>query len=419
MNQIRILLRQKMGLHAATVGLSLVDRAARARMEARRVARQEDYAKLLHGSRAEWNALIESVVTTETWFFRDRQAFATLVKLVTEKWMPANPTGVLRLLSLPCSSGEEPYSIAMALLDAGVAPERFRIDAIDISACAIAVAQRGVYGRHSFRGTDLEFRERHFQRTCEGYALNANVREPVRFQQGNLMEADCLPKSGVYDFIFCRHLLIYFDSGTQRSALERVSRALTGSGVLFLGSAEVPVALKNSFVAAGPSLSFACRPAPPPAAPPKPALSVRTAIRRARVRRLTRSDAVRAASARSATREAFRAQGPAALSGAARVDLEDARRLSDAGRLAEAAEICEAHIREQGVSAHAYNLLGRIRGAAGADSQAAEFYRRALYLEPAHYDTLVRLASLSEKSGDAERARILQERAKRAAQESI
>jgi len=307
--------------------------------------------------------------------------------------------------------------MAMALLDAGVAPERFRIDAVDISACAIAVAQQGVYGRHSFRGTDLEFRERHFQRTCEGYALDARVREPVQFRQGNLMEAGCLSESAVYDFIFCRNLLIYFDGAAQRRALQRVSRALKESGVLFPGPAEMPMALKNSFVAAGHSLSFACRPAPPPAALPQPALSVRTAIRRAQVRRLTRSDAIRAGSARSAPFEPAERRGPVAMRTTVSRSLEDAEQLANAGRLAEAAEICEAHMREQGVSARAYYLLGRIRGAAGADSQAAEFYRRALYLEPAHRDTLVHLASLSEKSGDAGRARILQERAKRAAQE--
>jgi chemotaxis protein methyltransferase WspC len=147
-------------------------------------------------------------------------------------------------------------------------------------------------------------------------------------------------------------------------------------------------------------------------------MSVRTAIKRARVRRLTQSNATRAGSARSAPFEPANRQGQAAMQTTMSRGLEDAEQLADAGHLVEAAEICEAHIREQGVSARAYYLLGRIRGAAGAESQAADFYRRALYLEPAHYETLVHLASLSEKSGDAERARILQERAKRAARES-
>jgi len=94
-------------------------------------------------------------------------------------------------------------------------------------------------------------------------------------------------------------------------------------------------------------------------------------------------------------------------------DLNRAHQLADEGRLAEAAEICETHLREQGVSAEAYYLLGLVRNAAGADSQAGEYYRKALYLEPNHYETLMQWASLSKKNGDGAHARILQERAKR------
>ena len=103
------------------------------------------------------------MVVTETWFFREKQPFAALVRLVIEEWLPAHPTGKLRLLSVPCSSGEEPYSMAMALMDAGFLAARFEISAVDISSRALAFAQRAIYGRNSFRGADLEFRARHFR----------------------------------------------------------------------------------------------------------------------------------------------------------------------------------------------------------------------------------------------------------------
>ena len=103
------------------------------------------------------------MVVTETWFFREKQPFAALVRLVIEEWLPAHPTGRLRLLSVPCSSGEEPYSMAMALMDAGFPAARFEISAVDISARALAFAQRAIYGRNSFRGADLDFRTRHFR----------------------------------------------------------------------------------------------------------------------------------------------------------------------------------------------------------------------------------------------------------------
>src|ERR1051325_7410805 len=129
MKRIEGLLRDKMGLDAASIGSGLVDRTVRLRMKSLGVKDVEGYKKLLVSSRAEWNELVEGVVVTETWFFRDCEPFGALVRQVLEEWLPAHPTAPLRLLSLPCSSGEEPYSLAMALLDAGVPNGRFQIDA--------------------------------------------------------------------------------------------------------------------------------------------------------------------------------------------------------------------------------------------------------------------------------------------------
>ena len=94
-------------------------------------------------------------------------------------------------------------------------------------------------------------------------------------------------------------------------------------------------------------------------------------------------------------------------------DLAKAREFAVAGRLAEATAICEAHLREYGVSAEAFYLLGLIRDVSGADSQATEFYRKALYLEPTHYEALVQWASLAKRNGNDAHAQILQNRAER------
>ena len=93
-------------------------------------------------------------------------------------------------------------------------------------------------------------------------------------------------------------------------------------------------------------------------------------------------------------------------------DLETARRLADAGRLKEAAEICEAHLRENRASAQAYYLLGLVRDA-GGEPGAIECYRKALYLEPNHYESLLQMALLLQKNGDAARARTFKSRAQR------
>jgi chemotaxis protein methyltransferase WspC len=97
---------------------------------------------------------------------------------------------------------------------------------------------------------------------------------------------------------------------------------------------------------------------------------------------------------------------------AIKVDLEEARRLADAGRLEEASAICRTHLSSNGASAQAYYLLGLTRDAAG-DPTAVEYYRKALYLEPDHYETLLQMALLSQKNGDPVRARTYKNRAQR------
>jgi chemotaxis protein methyltransferase WspC len=406
MRRIEQLLKQTIGLDAASIGSMSIQRAVRLRMRSLGLRSLEDYEELLEDSSAEWNELVESVIVTETWFFRDAEPFAAFVRLVLEEWLPAHPAAPVRVLSLPCASGEEPYSLAMVLLDASVAPERFQIDAIDISARALAHAARGIYGRNSFRGEDLAFRDRYFQSSREGYLLAPAVRQCVRLSRGNLLSDDCLPAHSSYDFIFCRNLLIYFDRLMQGLAIEKLDRRLAPSGVLFVGPVEQPLLLKHGFVSANILKTFACRKARQALCPqPAARLSKQTAI----PSRLQPNGTFQPPLPPS--REAI---PPAAGRGSplCHGDLETARQLADVGRLKEAAEICEAHLRESKASAQAYYLLGQVRDAAG-DTSALDCYRKALYLEPNHYESLLQMAVLLQKIGDPVRARTFKSRAQR------
>jgi chemotaxis protein methyltransferase WspC len=399
MRQIEHLLRERIGLDAAAVGSTLIQRAVRLRMKSLGLKGLEDYERLLGSSPAEWNELVESVIVSETWFFRDPEPFSLLSRLVSEEWLPAHPTAPLRLLSIPCSSGEEPYSLAMALVDVGIPARRLKIDAVDISARALARAKRGIYGKNSFRGKDLAFRDRHFQPAKEGFMVNSVIRSCVDFSQGNLLSDEFRVGSANYDFIFCRNLLIYFDRPTQRRALERIERLLAPSGVLFVGPAEQAVVMQHGFISANVNMACAARrvsdqrlqgrprlPAVPPALPP------------------TGSSPQRVSGSDDPLKgECLHLR---------HADLETARRLADAGHLKEAARICEAHLRLSNASAHAYYLLGLVRDADG-DPSAIDCYRKALYLEPNHYETLLQMALLSQRTGNSERARAFKSRAQR------
>jgi chemotaxis protein methyltransferase WspC len=383
LKRIERLLRETMGLDAASVGSSLIERAVRLRMKKRGMREIRNYCGTLDRSPAELNRLIEAVVVPETWFFRDKEPFAAMAGIVMSEWLPTNPTGQLRVLSVPCSSGEEPYSIVMTLLDAGLPPERFDVRAVDISGLALARARRGVYGKNSFRAKDLGFRNRFFKQTKDGFAINEPVRSRVTFQRGNLLDEKCLPQRGVYDFIFCRNLLIYFDRGTRAKAVGKLENLLTTNGICFVGAAELPLVLGHGFVSANIPQAFACRKAN---RPPQPNAEIDP--------RQTRSKES-PAQPKTVSPPALPLQ-PRPPAGPL---LEEARRLADEGKLVEAAA--------------AYYLLGLAHEAKGAAKRAEDCYRKALYLEPNHHEALTRLALLKEKNGDADGARIFQRRALR------
>lgn len=402
------LLERTMGLSAASIGTSAVERAVRARLRACELDDADHYWERILQSPDEVQHLVEAVVVPETWFFRDPAAFAAMVRMVMEEWLPAHPTGTLRLLSLPCSTGEEAYTMAMALIDAGLPTDRFRIDAIDISGLSLAIARRGIYGGNSFRGQHLAFRERHFEPAERGCRIGDTVRGPVRFLQGNLLGADVPGGGETYDVVFCRNLLIYFDIATQNRAVGVLKRLLAPHGMLFVGHSEASLMLDQGLVSARMPMAFAFR---------KGAISSQPKAKPAPERIAFQPKAAPAKKAPASLRPspspapAFKRAAPPKPAR----DLGELRRIADLGQLDEAARGCQELMREQGATLEAFLLLGLISDAGGNLVAATGYYRKALYLEPDHAETLGHLALLLKKQGDVAGAKVLNDRMRRLA----
>jgi chemotaxis protein methyltransferase WspC len=391
MMTIEDLLRQRIGLDAAAIGQASLERLVRLRMKKSGRSDTESYLRLVEASVTEWNELVESVVVAETCFFREREPFAAFIQLVRMRWRPGDPGNGMRILSVPCASGEEPYSIAMALHDAGFPAEQFQIDGVDISRRALERAARGIYRNNSFRGGDMTFRDRHFSKVKDGYLLNSAVRQNVFLRQGNLIEEDCWDQDARYDFIFCRNLLIYFDPEAQERGLVQLRRLLATQGVLFVGPAEVPLVTERGFSRVAMPMAFACQ-------------SSRNERMEPSVRPRKRG-----------VMQLSPLVPPALAAHSISTDLAVAGRLADEGKLKEAAEICHAYLRRHKASARAYYLLGLVSDAdAESRPQAVDYYQKALYLEPDHYETLWQLALLAQNNGEFSRARVLKLRAERA-----
>lgn len=397
------LLKERIGLDAESVGDAVIERAVRQRCNKVSGGSDEHYWMLLQGSAEEVQALIEAVIVPETWFFRYPESFGALADLASKRVLELAGTRPLRVLSLPCSTGEEPYSIVMALLDAGLAPAAFQVDALDVSRAVLERAEEGRYGRNSFRGSSLSFRDRHFKADGNDYQIAEAVRRKVSFRTGNLLAPGLLAGEAPYDYVFCRNLLIYFDRPTQEQVVDVLCRLARADGVLFIGPAEASLMSRIGLRPLGVPQSFAfplasAEPPSPPAplrwTPPSPA---------------ARPAAPKPAPARPAL-PPVPAPAVAAPVGNA---LGEIAQLANSGKAAEARQRCEALLAAKGPDAEVFYWLGLLADAQGQGGEAQGFYRKALYLQPDHQESLQHLSALLAAQGDLAGARRLQERAAR------
>ncbi|UZE13107.1 CheR family methyltransferase [Pseudomonas sp. B21-053] len=403
-------LKDRIGLDVASVGPAIIERAVRQRTTASQALTADEYWHTLQGSRDEQQALIEAVIVPETWFFRYPESFATLAKLAVKRLADINNMRALRILSLPCSTGEEPYSIAMALLDAGLKPHQFKVEGMDVSPLSVEKAKRALYGKNSFRGQDIEFRDRHFSAEEDGYRLNERVLEQVRLQVANLLDPALLANEPAYDFVFCRNLLIYFDQPTQQQVFEVLKRLTHVDGVLFIGPAEGSLLGRLGMRSIGIPQSFAFSRHSAPEPEPYPTTFVPTPLP---VRQPVRSVAPPPVRNRPFATVVPLPNTLKTANPDAATLLANIAALANEGKSAEARAACESYLRSHEPVAQVFYWLGLLSDVAGRALEAQGFYRKALYLEPQHPDALMHLAALLQSQGDTAGARRLQERAAR------
>jgi chemotaxis protein methyltransferase CheR len=191
----------------------------------------------------------EAMTTNESYFFRDNQPFdqfreLTLPALVKER----NGSKRIRIWSAACSTGQEPYSLAMILKDetARLAGWRVEIVATDISNATLEKAKVGLYSQFEVqRGLPIQFLMKNFKQVDEMWQIDPSIRAMVTFKQFNLL--DGFASLGAFDVIFCRNVLIYFESETKRQVLDKMGRCMPKDGVLFLGGAETVLGVTDTF----------------------------------------------------------------------------------------------------------------------------------------------------------------------------
>lgn len=242
------------GIYFDDASRFLLEKRLSRRLEALHITSYRDYYYHLrydeHRSE-EFVDLMDLLTTNETYFFREEyqlRAFTDELLPEIRKQKSARNDTSLRIWSAGCSSGEEPYTLSMLLLEQ---PEfkdwRIEIIGTDISHRVLQLARKGVYGKASFRATPEQYLLKYFNETEGGLRIADRVRERVSFSQFNLFDARRLMLLGKMDLIFCRNVIIYFDLEAKKQVIDSFHRMLNEYGFLLLGHSESLMNISTAF----------------------------------------------------------------------------------------------------------------------------------------------------------------------------
>lgn len=429
------LLSRFLALIAARTGLHIRDkdhnefcRELTQRMKALKVAHPEAYLQKLEAEEGitggEWTRLLPRLTNGESYFWRDKGQFSLLQsRLLPELIAARATTRSLRLWSAGCSTGEEPYSLAM-LVD-GLMPDRegwnISILGTDINEESLTKARRGHYGAWAFRGVDPAIKNRYFEPTAQGYQINDKMRAMVRFAPCNLRSNDYPSLAlGIHDFdlILCRNVLIYFGPQAIVHTLKRFAMCLREGGYLLTGHAELanhdPSPLRARSFAE--SVAYQC--CKPEAAPSAGSnliavthfAPVKTQVT-APLAPTPQRTLLSPVAPLSVTSRPAASPPPPVVSSPVRSGpeaqklCENARQNANLGRYDEASRLCREAIAQDATCAEAYFIWAQVEGESGQRDTAKDLFKKVVYLAPSHFDAHLELAAIYDQESDAPRAR--------------
>ena len=408
---LEALLAERIGLDAASIGRDEIARALSRRMEATGVADPADYLAWARDDAGEWDELVEHVLVPETWCFREPAAFAVLADHVRQV-LATRPRA--RLLSMPCATGEEPCSMAMAVLGAGIDGRRVEVLGVDVSARALAAARRGVYGVRALQAVPDDLRARFLEPDAAGARVTDEVRRMISFARGNLLRADAIAPARSFDVIFCRNVLIYLAEPARRTVVLSLARLLADDGLLVTGHAEGTRFVAPAFESCRLPGVLAYRKAGPGTHGALPSRDRDRIVRGGALQGRQdpgHQERERPPAPPAGTDGALPSRVGGGEVGRALPTLEEARVLADAGRLDEARAACALVLAARPADAEAHHLAGVI-ALARRDPAAAEVaFRRAVYLAPSHHEALLHLALVCDARGARAEAARLRRRA--------
>jgi chemotaxis protein methyltransferase CheR len=243
----RGLIYNESGIHFSATNRSILESRLRERLREKKLDSVRDYHGLIMRDKEELKVLLDSVTTNLTRFFRNTAHFDALEHFILPeliKLKKASGDTKIRIWSAGCSTGEEPYTIAMMLKKLLPAPYSGEVIASDISLKSLMVGKEGFYNEQRIQGVPDDYLSRYFEKRQGGYQIKDEIRSMVRFDYHNL-KFDSGARN--LDVVFCRNVLIYFDEAAQKATVERFWDAMAPKSFLFIGHSESLFGMNTKF----------------------------------------------------------------------------------------------------------------------------------------------------------------------------
>lgn len=245
--EFRKLIYDSSGITFSETNRSILDSRLKERLREKGLTDLQEYYKLVTSDQGEFKTFLDSITTNLTRFFRNQPHFDALINYVIphvlENKKKTGDTKV-HVWSAGCSTGEEPYTIAMLLKDKLPAPYTFDIIASDISLKSLMVGQQGFYPESRITGIPQNYLATYFTKTDAGYQVKPDLMKTIRFDYHNL-RFDSGARN--LDIVFCRNVLIYFDEAAQKATIDRFWNSMARNSFLFIGHSESLFGMDTKF----------------------------------------------------------------------------------------------------------------------------------------------------------------------------
>jgi chemotaxis protein methyltransferase CheR len=246
-DQFRKLIYDESGITFSATNRAILDSRLKERLRDKQMEKVSDYYSLLIRDKEELKLMLDSVTTNLTRFFRNQPHFDALEHYVIPevlKLKKASGDSKIRIWSAGCSTGEEPYTLAMIFRDKLPAGMTAEIVASDLSLKSLMVGKSGFYPEGRIVGIPDAYLERYFERKNNGFQARDEIMKMIRFDYHNLKN-DSGQKN--IDILFCRNVLIYFDEPAQKAVIDRFWDAMSSKSFLFIGHSESLFGMKTKF----------------------------------------------------------------------------------------------------------------------------------------------------------------------------